>query len=154
MSHIQCKLHKNISAAGIFHTLPFLLYLQTPKLSAVRIMFSCCVCDEVKQEAAHRCCSTVAAGWCCHTGFHTKPSYPTSFALALFPPCFQLFLLSAESFVLLPPLSASSSHRHLILASPHSSTHANTFTCLSSPSLTVSSYTQRIKQHFCFLLSK
>lgn len=37
----------------------------------------------MKWEEAYRCCSTVAAGWCCHTGSHTKLPFPTSFPLFL-----------------------------------------------------------------------
>lgn len=47
--------------------------------------------------SAHRCCSTVAAGWCCHTGSHTKRSSPTS--------SLPLFLFLPSSSPALPPLS-------------------------------------------------
>lgn len=89
-------------------------------------------CVEVKWEAAHRCCSTVAEGWCCHTGSHTKLPFPTSFPLFL--SLLQLFLLSVGSFVLLSPLSVSSSRRHPFL-SPPTFTDRRTHTHLHLPQL-------------------
>lgn len=53
---------------------------------------------------AHHCCSTVAAGWCCRTGSHTKPPFPTSFLFLASSP---VFFTSIGSSVLLPPLSVS-----------------------------------------------
>lgn len=60
------------------------------------------VCAVLNGGAAHRCCSTVAAGSCCHTGSRTKPPGPTSFPI--FPPSSSSFLLPHRRLFSLRPL--------------------------------------------------
>lgn len=89
----------------------------------------------LNRGAAHRCCSTVAAGSCCHTGSHTKLPGPTSFPL--FPLLFRLLLpLRRLPFVLPSPRCQSVLHAVTPSGLPHIHRHTNkhTSTCPGSPS--------------------
>lgn len=97
-------------------------------------VFLLCV-SGLNRAAAHRCCSTVAAGSCCHTGSHTKLPGPTSFPL--FPLLFQLLLpLRRLPFVLPSPRCQSVLHAVTPSGLPHIHRHTNkhTSTCSGSPS--------------------
>lgn len=78
----------------------------------------------IETEASHRCCSTVAAGWCCHTGSHTKLPSPTSFSY---------FLYFSFSFLLLSVLSRLASHSCFLHSfnTKRSTTHTCTCSCYS-----------------------
>lgn len=76
--------------------------------TAVVFYFPPVVCDGEEWEAAHRCCSTVAAGWCCHTGSHTKLPAPTSF------PPFVLFCFSNSHSSALSSFHLSPSLLHAV----------------------------------------
>lgn len=95
-----------------------------------------CACvSGLNRGAAHRCCSTVAAGSCCHTGSHTKLLGPTSFPL--FPLLFRLLLsLRRLPFVLPSPRCQSALHAVTPSGLPHIHRHTNkhTSTCPGSPS--------------------
>lgn len=49
------------------------------------IFYDIFVIFRVMRAEADRCCSTAAAGWCCHTGSHTKRPSQTSSSTSLLP---------------------------------------------------------------------
>lgn len=124
--------------------------------TAVFFYFPPVVCDGEEWEAAHRCCSTVAAGWCCHTGSHTKLPAPTSFPPFVISSVFPtLTRLLCPPFTSLPlfftplPLSVSSyKHTHTHFYLPRLSGYSR-----SSLTVTVKCNLWD-KLHFLCLLSK
>lgn len=86
------------------------------------------LCYVLNGGAAHRCCSTVAAGWCCHTGCRTKPPAPTSFRRA--PSSSSSFFLPLHRLLpllfLQSPLSRSPLHAVTPSRLPHIHRQTNT----------------------------
>lgn len=127
-------LYRHSLSAALFQTHP-----SHPRMDWLKkwtwIVPVLCYVSGLNGGAAHRCCSTVAAGWCCHTSSHTKPPAPTSFLIFSSSSSFQFFPSSPPASPLFLRSSPCRSPLHAVTPSRLPHIHRQTNTPPPAPAL-------------------